>query len=420
MKKLSYLGYLILSILFLSCNTDDGLLVSLDEIVTDKEEIMLGDSILLKGENLHKVSFVFLSGAGIDIEANHLNLLNAAGKGDSRDWKENELLLYVPFYSQLLGSTVEIILDFKENISDGGLYNKYESGKKIEVSLPTIRSVSENTLSESQPVDIVLDNFNKGYEFMLRILQHPDGSNPDYFSVDSEIIGNDIIRIHKVGQAAPVILEFNIYSEDGSITRTHKLETSRSMKMHYAYNLPTDQPYAPGSFMLITGEHTNKISTFSEAKVGGYPARKGYDWPGEIGVVMPTTIPFSDGDKFEMVLPKESGYLNVDNSHNYLEFVEGKYRIVEEEQGYIKIETNVYYRTQFLNYAIVTSEKDTLLLDYLSAEEYNTSSGINHGYKLKKPTFSQGLSIGAHQLLIYTDDRKYQLKPAGDISFTMQ
>ena len=82
----------------------------------------------------------------------------------------------------------------------------------------------------------------------------------------------------------------------------------------------------------------------------------------------------------------------------------------------MNVETNVYYRTQFLNYAIVTTQNDTLWYNSLSATDYETSSGVNFGIKLEKPTLSQG----TYQLLIYSDDRKYQLKPAGNINFSVE
>lgn len=412
MNKLFYLVFFLLLIIFSSCDKDEGLIVNIDEI-TINEDIILGDSIMLKGENLHKVSQVLLSSGNLKLEANHLNLFNADARGDTRDWKENELLLYIPYYAELLDKNVELILKFNQNIYDGGLYNEYESGKKIKISAPSISSVSGSELTDKHPIYIVLDNINRGYSSLMKVFQYPDEKSYKY--VTYSLIGDDSLKIEKVSYNGPITINFQTYLDDGSISVTHKVVTKNSVNMYYSYNLPTDQVYAPGSFMLITDDHTN-VLRFSAGTVGGYTAKKSQNWSGRMGVSMPTDIPFEEGDNFEMKLLKEDDYLNIDNSHNYIELVHGNYRVVEEDENYIYYETNVYYSYLSLSYAIVTSESDTVSYDYRTSAYYEASSESTFGLGIEK----NGMPQGDHQLLIYSKDKNYQLKPAGDISFSVK
>jgi|GEM_PF-6511842 hypothetical protein len=428
MNKLFYIVFSVLILFSLGCKEEE-IVINVEELPDDKKSFIVGDSILLKGENLHEVNKVFLEiENGETISAGFKSI--ASTYDQNHDLQEDELLLYIPETSILLGKRVELILGREiDDPKNGTFYQEEKTGMFFEILAPEIRSVSRHEFNDKEPSYIVLDNFKLKSNYSIDIIQFREVEDPNgkilyyYSRPEVTIISDDSIKLETSRRNGPVFLCFgwegdNTGSTYNNLTdvKANLILKTDSMKMYNSYTLPVDQLYAPGSFMLITGEHTNKLNSFSEAKVGGYPARKGFDWPGEIGMVMPTTIPFSDGDKFEMVLPKESGYLNFDNSHNYLEFVEGKFRIVDEAQEYMNVETNVYYRTQFLNYAIVTTQNDTLWYNSLSATDYETSSGVNFGIKLEKPTLSQG----TYQLLIYSDDRKYQLKPAGNISFSVK
>ena len=425
MNKLFYLVFSVLIVLFVACKEDE-IAINIEELTDDKQSFLLGDSVLLKGKNLHKVNDVYLSFSGNKIDASHRNIeVDFENIGNS---KEDELLLHIPMNPELLGEEAEVILRVSYVTRDGTQDKEEESGRFLNILEPSIRSVSRYEFNDKEPVYIIVDDFSSRYGPLLDFIQYvprEDDGEIDYSwrRASASIISDDSIQLESVYKNGPVFLHFgwdgdisgSSYSDIRNAYSAHTLEID-SLKMYYSYDLPTDQVYAPGSFMLITGDHTDILEVFDEAEVGGYPAKYGYYWPGEIGMVMPTTIPFSEGDKFEMVLPKEEGYLNFDNSHNEIELVDGKYRVVDEDESDIFFETNVYYRGQFISYAIVSPESDTVWYDYRETNEYETSSGVNYGYKIQKNRMPQG----DHQLLIYSDDRKYQLKPAGNISFTVK
>jgi hypothetical protein len=426
MNKLFYLVFSLLILLFVGCKEEE-IAVNIEELTDDKQGFLLGDSVLLKGKNLHKVNRVYLAFSGNKIDASHRNMeVDFKNIGNS---KEDELLLHIPMNPELLGEEAEVILRISYTNSDGTQDKEEESGKFLKILEPSIKSISRRDFNDQDPAYIILENFKKDYGSLISYIQfykqeyNGDPDHISYSSASAEILSDDSISIYSVRREAPIFIYFNwkLHDNDRVIDDPRDagadftLETD-SLKMYYSYDLPTDQVYAPGSFMLITGDHTDILKVFDEAVVGGYPAKYGYYWPGEIGMVMPTTIPFSEGDKFEMVLPKEEGYLNFDNSHNEIELVDGKYRVVDEDESDIFFETNVYYRGQFISYAIVSPESDTVWYDYRETNEYETSSGVNYGYKIQKNRMPQG----DHQLLIYSDDRKYQLKPAGNINFSVE
>jgi hypothetical protein len=416
-------------VILMSCQKYEDVNVNIEDLPSDKKDFLLGDSTILRGENLHKVTGVSLLKGSSKIDVSHLNLHNTNSSVDTRNWKENELLLRIPYLSELLGNKYEVVLEYPQNTKDGEIYLEEKSGKEINILAPSIRSISSYEFNDKEPTYIILDNFKSEYSGLIQFIQYMEredyNGNPDYYwqRASGKILSDDSISIEDIYRNGPVFIYFNWRGNSGD-NNVDDIRDSEydylleidSLKMYHSYDLPTDQVYAPGSFMLITGDHTDILEVFDEAEVGGYPAKYGYYWPGEIGMIMPTTIPFTEGDRFEMVLPKEEGYLNFDNSHNEIELVHGNYRVVDEDESDIFFETNVYYRGQFISYAIVSSESDTVWYDYRETNEYETSSGVNFGYKIQK----NNMPLGNHQLLLYTDDKNYQLKPAGDISFSVK
>lgn len=427
MNKLFYLVFSLLILLFVGCKEEE-IVINVEELSDDKKSFIVGDSILLKGENLHEVNKVYLAiENGETISAGFKSITSTYNQDPYL--QENELLLKIPINYSLFGKRVELILGREgDDPKNGSFYEEKKTGMFFDILAPEIRSVSRNEFNDKVPSYIVLDNFRISNEYSIDIIQYRKTTFNDgevaygWVRPEISIVSDDSIKIEKLYEEGPVFLHFgwegeytgSNYTDIRDVPADFTLKTD-SLKMYNSYNLPTDQVYAPGSFMLITDEHTN-VLRFSAATVGGYTAKKSQNWSGRMGVSMPTDIPFEEGGKFEMKLLKEDDYLNIDNSHNYIELVHGNYRVVEEDENYIYFETNVYYSYLSLSYAIVTSESDTVSYDYRTSAYYEASSDSTFGLGIEK----NGMPQGDHQLLIYSKDKNYQLKPAGNISFSVQ
>lgn len=426
-KSLIFILFTTLIFAFSSCKEDEELInISVEEVSFNQTKFLLGDTIILSGDNLHKVNYVHLIDGTTRFECSFLSQINEDYTDVPVD--ENEIRVIIPYEFQLLGKNLKFDFSILD-IYTSDILGEFISEKEIGILTPEIISVSDYEFTKRNHAFVTLKNFKKEYlQFSSVHVATERNREPKDKSIglDYEFINNDTIVFRSTIYAE--VFDFNIYFDYQNSGRSDEpLQYSHLMKIENLksfinYDVPNDRLYAPGSLVTLS-DSLNRGQIFwpsetgeleDELTVGGYNTKIPYSYPGEIPFLMPTDIPFENGDRFEVILAKSKGYYNHDNSHNFIEFVDATYKLTEDDLNYVYFEMNVFYNSQFIHFDAVNDLGDTtsiqgIILDYVE----NLPNG-NFLFKSHK----RNLPSGTNDLLLYSWDKKYQLVPGGNISYT--
>lgn len=293
------------------------------------------------------------------------------------------------------------------------------SPQTINIAAPEIKSISSHEIFSKHPVIVEIENLDLlQFKSLFQMIGYYTSfdSSQQWMNIYYEILNESQMAIVNSSAYRYRAEDFKImmhFNWDNSAINIEEFTSTYTVDLgiytsYFNYDFPVYQPYAPGSLIPI-----NEINLYGgfgveSAYIGDYKVNARHN------LFIPSNISFKEGDKFEVRLLKEDGFLNLDNSHNFVEIIHGKYRVTEEDNDLVYFETNVEYNYQYISVKAVNQLQDTFALENYDIHDFNDTTKVN---------FQAGIPIsilkpGNYELLINSGN--YYLKPAGNIIFTVE